>query len=735
VNRVPDERVTARADLLRREQEATREALAGIADVLAPGRGRAAGGDPLTRAFEAVARSLSIAPVERGPGAPPASATDRLQSLARTWGVRLRRVALRGEWWRRDGGALLAYGQADGRPLALLVDRSGRYRCYDPSDDSRRLVTRRVARGIARGAVAPYRALPVGRLGLRDLFAFALARRRREIVLALWTGLAATGLGMITPQATALLMDHAIPDADRRALFEIGAGLIAATLGVAIFRLSQGIVLLRLGLASEAETQAAVWDRLLRLRPSFLRGYSSGDLQSRTTAIQEIGHQASGVLLSTIFASSLALLNFFLLVHYSPRLSLVALAVAALVAAFLFLAGLLVSRLLRRLLDVEGRFFGWVVQLVDGVAKLRVAGAEERAFQNWARRYAQRLRLDDAVTRWRDRVQILSRALPATSSGLLFLIAHGSLVGSEEPDAMTLGTFLAFTVAFSVFLSGATSLSEAVVSVLDLAARARRVAPLLEERPEVDERRSDPGRLGGRLALEAVHFRYASDAPPVLRAVDLHADPGEFVAVVGPSGSGKSTLLRLLLGFERPTAGRVTYDGKDLESLDVGAVRGQLGVVLQDGRLDAGTILDNIAGGASLDLDQAWAAARAAGLAEDIQEMPMGLHTILGVGGGTVSGGQRQRLLIARALARRPRIALFDEATSSLDNRAQAVVAQSLSSLEVTRVVIAHRLSTIRGADRIYVLDAGRVVQVGTFAELAAQEGGLFASMMSRQLA
>ena len=735
MNRLPDPRSTRRADLRRREEEGTRAALAGIGEVLAPGRAQPTGDDPLARAFEAVARSLGIVRAERGPGAPTVSPTDRLQSLARAWGVRVRRVALRGQWWRHDGGALLAYDQADGRPLALLVDRAGRYRRYDPTDGSRRLVTRGVARGIARGAVVLYRALPVGRLGLRDLFGFALARRRRDIALALWTGLAATGLGMITPQATALLMDHAIPDANRRVLLEIGAGLVAATLGAAIFRLSQGVVLLRLGLASEAETQAAVWDRLLRLRPSFLRGYSSGDLQSRTTAVQEIGHQASGVLLSTIFASSLALLNFFLLVHYSPRLSLVALAVATLVAAFLLLAGLVVSRLLRRLLDVEGRFFGWVVQLVDGVAKLRVAGAEERAFQNWARRYAVRLRLDDAVTRWRDRVQILGRALPATSSGLLFLIAHRSLVAPEEGGAMTLGTFLAFTVAFSIFLSGATSLSESVVAVLDLQARARRVGPLLEERPEVDERRSDPGRLGGALALEGVHFQYAPDAPPVLRGVDLRAEPGEFIAVVGPSGSGKSTLLRLVLGFERPTAGRVTYDGKDLENLDVGAVRGQLGVVLQDGRLDAGTILDNIAGGASLDLDQAWAAARAAGLDADIQEMPMGMHTILGVGGGTVSGGQRQRLLIARALARKPRIALFDEATSSLDNRAQGVVASSLRALNVTRIVIAHRLSTIRAADRIYVLDAGRVVQVGSYAELAAQEGGLFASLMRRQLA
>lgn len=715
------------------EAERTRAALEGLADVLIPGTARPSGTEPHSRVFSVIATGLglnwrpSVTPVPTGPD------EDPIESLARAAGVRLRHVALRGTWWRQDVGHLIAFARDDGRPLALCPTSRG-YEVFDPADDTRRRLTRRSVGEISRDAVMPYRPLPEGPLRIRDLVRFAVQRRRREIALALLTGLAATLLGMATPQATAVLMDHAIPDADRRLLFEIGAGLLAATIGATIFRLSQGIVLLRLGLASEAESQAAIWDRLLRLRPAFLRDYSSGDLQSRTMAVHEIGRQATGVLLTSLFASSLALLNLFLLIHYSAQLALVAVAVAATVMIVVIAAGFLVQKLLRQLMELDGRFFGLVVQLVDGVGKLRIAGAAERAFQHWAGSYGERLKLDDRITRWRDRLSVFSHTLPGTSSAILFLVAHDSVVAGPGVGSLTLGTFLAFTVAFSVFLSGVTSLAETVVSVLDLHARARRIQPLIEAQPEVSSGRTAPGRLKGSIALERVDFRYTEDAPRVLRGIELHAEPGEFVAIVGPSGSGKSTLLRLLLGFEKPTAGHVLYDGRDLESLDVTAVRSQLGVVLQEGRLDAGSIFDNIACGAPLDMDQAWAAIEDAGLARDISEMPMGLHTILGAGGGTISGGQRQRLLIARALARRPRIVLFDEATSSLDNRSQAVVAESLQKLHATRVVIAHRLSTIRRADRIYVLDAGQVVQVGTYDELLGQEDGLFSSMMRRQL-
>jgi ATP-binding cassette subfamily C protein len=271
-------------------------------------------------------------------------------------------------------------------------------------------------------------------------------------------------------------------------------------------------------------------------------------------------------------------------------------------------------------------------------------------------------------------------------------------------------------------------------SLLVIVPTYERLRPILQAAPEVEAGQAEPGELGGAIDVDRVSFRYHADGPLVLDDVSLHFRPGEFVALVGPSGSGKSTLLRLLLGFEAPVAGAILYDGRDLATLDVRAVRRQIGTVLQSGRLMTGDIFSNIVGASTLTVDDAWEAARMAGLDADIRAMPMGMHSVIGEGLSTLSGGQRQRLLIARAIVSRPRIIFFDEATSALDNRTQEIVSRSLESLAATRVVIAHRLSTVVNADRIYVLQNGRVVESGTYRELM-QRRGVFADLARRQIA
>ena len=283
-------------------------------------------------------------------------------------------------------------------------------------------------------------------------------------------------------------------------------------------------------------------------------------------------------------------------------------------------------------------------------------------------------------------------------------------------------------------VQAAVGLSNTVTDVMAIAILRERALPILEEPPEVNERKSDPGRLSGRLEIDHVVFQYRADGPVILDGVSMRAEAGEFIAFVGPSGSGKSTTLRMLLGFERPESGAIYYDGKDLDGLDHSAVRSQIGVVLQSSKILAGSIFTNLVGSSPLTLDDAWEAAEAAGMADDIRNMPMGMQTVISEGGSTISGGQMQRLLIARALIRKPRIIFFDEATSALDNRTQHQVTASLDKLNTTRIVIAHRLSTIRHADRIYVIDKGRPVQNGSFDELAGQPG-LFAELIKRQIA
>ena len=252
--------------------------------------------------------------------------------------------------------------------------------------------------------------------------------------------------------------------------------------------------------------------------------------------------------------------------------------------------------------------------------------------------------------------------------------------------------------------------------------------------PEIDEAKEHPGELSGEIEVSHLNFRYAKDGPPILRDVSLHILPGEFVALVGGSGSGKSTLLRLLLGFEKPESGSILYDNQDLSSLDLREVRQQTGVVLQTSKLMPTDIYRNIIGSHQLSLNDAWEAARMSGLDRDIKNMPMGMNTVVSEGGGTFSGGQRQRLMVARALVNKPRIIFFDEATSALDNETQRTVTDSLDAMQSTRIVIAHRLSTIINADKIYVLMNGEMLQSGTYEQLIIQPGP-FADLAKRQLA
>jgi ATP-binding cassette subfamily B protein len=271
------------------------------------------------------------------------------------------------------------------------------------------------------------------------------------------------------------------------------------------------------------------------------------------------------------------------------------------------------------------------------------------------------------------------------------------------------------------------------VGAFDIPILWERAEPLLKTPIEILADASDPGELEGNITLERVSYRYAPALNLTLDRVSFEAKAGEFIALVGPSGSGKSTVVRMLLGFGTPEEGTVSYDGKPLQSLKLDLVRRQIGTVMQNSGIFAGSIFEVISGSASISLEQAWEAAEMVSLADDIRDMPMGMQTAVPEGGGTLSGGQRQRLAIARALVRKPKILIFDEATSALDNRTQAIVTQSLENLRVTRVVIAHRLSTIKNADKIVVIQKGQVVETGVYATLM-DAGGVFFQLMNRQI-
>jgi NHLM bacteriocin system ABC transporter ATP-binding protein len=735
VERQDRERLERRLDL---DRSSLRSAYARLASVLLPtddaGAGLHAGSDPLLAACTLVGQTQGIAIRTRADAPVGGKLEDRLTQICAASRVRSRRVILRDDWWRRDNGPLVGFlsldpEQKDKRPVALLPVSAKAYEMADPAAGTRVRVDAAIAESLSGDAHMFYPPLPERPLTKGDLLRATFAGRRDDILTILLMGAVGGFLGMLVPILTGQLFGNVIPGADRGQLLQITLALIVAALSGSIFQLTRSIAVLRLGGKADGRVQAAVWDRLLSLPVTFFRKYTVGDLANRSLGVNAIREMLTGNVLTLLLGAVFSVFSFALLFYYSWRLALIATALVLLLSGVT--AGLvyLQIRHQRALLDLQGKIASLLFGLINGIAKLRVAGAEARAYARWAERFAEQRRRTLAA----QRVANVQTAYNAVYGVLTSLIIF-AVVGYASTETMPIGEFLAFSAAFGQFLAATLSLVSAFSSVLTMVPIYERLSPILETVPEVDESKAEPGDLAGEIEFSHVSFRYQGDGPLILDDVSFRAGPGEFIALVGPSGAGKSTCLRLILGFEKPTSGSIYFDGQDLAGLAVQSVRRQIGVVLQTGRPMAGSIFSNITGSSNLGIDDAWDAARAAGLEEDIKAMPMGMHTVISEGAETFSGGQKQRILIARAIVNRPRIILFDEATSALDNRTQEIVSRSLERLKATRIVIAHRLSTIQNADRIYVVDGGRVVEEGSYGDLL-RRGGAFARLAERQIA
>jgi ATP-binding cassette subfamily C protein len=448
----------------------------------------------------------------------------------------------------------------------------------------------------------------------------------------------------------------------------------------------------------------------------------------RANGINAIRQILSGTALSTLLQSVFSVFSLALLFYYSWQMALLALGLVTIAIAVSLTIAFLQLKYQKKTLAAQGRLAGTVLQFLSGLAKLRTSGCEARAFAIWTERFVEMKSYDVAA----NHVSNVGATFNSIFSGLC-TIAIFSVYFFFMKGALATGDFLSYNAAFGQFMGSLMATSSALITLLNAAPIYERARPILTTLPEVDDSKSDPGRLKGGIEISHLNFSYTPDGNQILKGVNIQVKPGQFVAVVGSSGSGKSTIMRLLIGFEKAPACSIFYDGQDLHGLDVFSLRRQIGVVLQNGRILSGDIFHNITGASRLTVDDAWAAAEAVGLAEDIRAMPMGMHTHVAEGGSTLSGGQRQRLLLARAMVHRPPILMLDEATSALDNRTQEMVSQSMRSLNVSRLVIAHRLSTIVGADRIYVLDHGIVVQEGSYEELLKVEGP-FRELSKRQI-
>ncbi|MDQ1078126.1 NHLP bacteriocin export ABC transporter permease/ATPase subunit [Pseudoroseomonas cervicalis] len=727
------------------DREAGEAALQRLAEPLAgarPFRPPVEGEQPLLRTVAAIASHLGLAltppPPRREQGEiRPAT----LGEILRANQLRARGLRLQPGWWGQDAGPLLLLRQGDGRPLALLPrPLRGGWQLYDPVEEKLAPLSARAAAALRGEAFQLYAPLPARPLRGLDIGGNLLRWARSDALAVVGLGAAAGLLNLGVPLATGVLVDSIIPAYDLPRLLEMALVLGLLALVMLVLRYAVQIAALRIEGRAGTRLQAAVIDRLLRLPMGFFRGHSAGMLAKRALAVQVIERAVGGALIGSLLTGLLSLLSLGLMAWYSWRLTLVALAMLVLLLGVTLLLGWLRIRHEREVVSLGGESAGLLLQLASGIAKLRLAAAEQRAFLRWARLQAKLARQRFLA----EQIGTLSElsgtlALPLATAALFLAIhwmglGHAGTGTGAGQQGLALGALLAFLNAFSQSLSGIAGLAGAAVQIAALRPVYAHAAPILETVPETGEHRADPGTLSGALEVSRVSFRYGQDGPPLFDDLSLGIAAGEYVAIVGPSGSGKSSLLRLLLGFEQPQAGAILYDGQDLNGLDPQALRRQLGVVLQGGRLMPGSLLENILGpNLHLSEREAWAAAEQVGLAEDLRAMPMGMQTVISDSGSTLSGGQVQRVLLARAVVARPRILLLDEATSALDNRTQAQVTESLDRLNATRIVIAHRLSTVVRADRILVLREGRICESGRYEELIAA-GGFFRALAERQL-
>ncbi len=651
-----------------------------------------------------------------------------MEDIARKNGFRIREVVLDGKWWKNDNGPLLGILDNGEIPVALISKGSTGYIMVNPLTEKKQVIDKKRAASLLSIAYMLYRPFPARKLDWKDMMRFGFHGCRRDWRMLLLLGTLSGLLGLLTPIATGVIIGTCIPQASKTDILQITLILISAAFAIAVFNVIKGIAMVRMEGRMDLSIQAAVWDRLLSLPVPFFKDYSAGDLAVRSLGIMAIREILSGATLTSVLTLAFTSFNLVWLFYYDWQLALVAIILTCIGAAITIGAGLCTLGYQRQLFDIQGRLSGMVLQFITGINKLRTTGTENRAFRVWANEYVAQKKCNFLSGKIDTKLAAFNSAFPVIVSMILFAWFYYLRFGK-----INVADFIAFNVAYTAFQTALLQIAMVLPTSAHVIPLFNRAKPILETLPEFNDVSEKPGRLTGDIQVSHADFRYAPEGLLILRDVSLRAKPGEFVAVVGGSGAGKSTLLRLLLGFESPQTGGIFYDNKDLKNLDVREVRRQIGVVLQNGKLMAGDIYRNIVGTSNLTMDDAWEAARMVGIADDIEAMPMKLNTLVPAGGGSLSGGQRQRLLIARAIANRPRILLFDEATSALDNKTQAIVSRSLEKLKVTRIVIAHRLSTIMNADTIYAMQKGHVVESGTYEELMARKG-YFYDLAKRQI-
>ena len=658
----------------------------------------------------------------------PDSITDTAEYInycLRPSGIMKRRVELVGKWWRDAYGPMLGFLK-NGDAVALLPSRRG-YSYFSYEDQKRVALSQATANDIETIGYCFYKPFPNRELSVVDLVKYmfdTVTRGDAGFYLTVLT--ATTLLGLVQPKISLLLYSHIIPQGSANMLWALGTLLFSMAVATQVLSLGQGLIVNRLTMRLSNTIEPAAMMRVLNLPAAFFKQYSAGELSQKFSLIPSICSSIFSIITGTLLTSLFSLAYFTQIANITPALMVPSLIIIGVTLATNIITTMACMKVQRRSLEAGADLSGMTYSMLSGIQKIKLTGSEKRIFARWASKYKTAANYTFNPPFIMKYSGVISSVISMAGLAVVYFISIMSKIG--------VGEYMAYNTAYGMVSASILALGSLTTFFARIKPQLDTVAPIMKAVPEISGSKAVVTSLSGSIEVQNLTFRYDEAGRNILDGISFKIKSGQYVAIVGKTGCGKSTLVRLLLGFESPNKGAVYYDGKDIAKLDLPSLRRKIGTVMQSGKLFTGDIFGNIIiSSPNLSLEDAWSAARIADIADDIQAMPMGMHTIITEGSGSISGGQKQRLMIARAVAPKPRILIFDESTSALDNITQKHVADALAELKCTRIAIAHRLSTIRDCDKIYVLDNGKIAEEGTFSELYDNKG-YFYELVNRQM-
>ena len=714
-------------DRIRADNEAFEDSFVRAAGIVMGSKLSAAMNDQRQAASDAIGEILKAYHIK--PREVPDSIKDMnetLEYLMRPHGIMRRNVQLEKGWYKDASGPMLGTLKEDGSVVALVPDGMSGYMLINPKTGSRTVAGRKNEDLIDKEAIAFYKPFPSGKIGIAGLMRFIAGNiTSTDVALIVIATLAVTLIGFLTPKINEILFSDIVVSGSMRALKAAAVFLVCVSLSSLMLTTVKDMLVERLKNRVGVAVEAATMMRILSLPPNFFQDYGAGELANRASHVKLLVEQLLDVVFTTGLSSLFSLAYITQIFSYAPALVAPAMFVILTTVIISVVSALIQMRITKQQMELASKESGMSYALISGIQKIKLSGAEKRAFSRWSMTYTKSAKLLYDPPTFLKVNTALTLAVTLAGTIAIYVSALGSGVSVSD--------YYAFHVAYGMLSGAFANLASVALTAAQIGPILTMAAPILETEPEISEEKQVVERLKGNVELNNVTFSYGENLPNVLDGLSLKIRSGQYVAIVGKTGCGKSTLMRIMLGFEKPQKGGVFYDGRDIERMDLKSLRRRIGSVMQSGKLFTGDIYSNIViNNPRLTMDEAWEAAEMAGFADDIRNMPMGMFTMISEGQGGISGGQRQRLLIARAIAGKPKILVFDEATSALDNITQKIVSDSLEKLKCTRIVIAHRLSTIKQCDRIIVLDQGHIIEDGTYENLIAKNG-FFAELVERQ--